>query len=490
MASAARPSLLTVRRGFAFWGSAPLCGHLPALVDSSIEWLARRSNNRRHVQAANAQTADLRQGVRFNPGLPTVRDVYVIGSACTPFGKHADKSFKDLTRWVYLELLADAGLEASESQLIEQAWFGNCGMGQWGQGGIRGQVCFTPLVQERLFPERVPLVNVEGGCATASFAFHGAWKDVLSGQCDVSLAIGVEKLVRPDNPARVPAIFGTAIDNFDPQDWQAYYARAGQLAGKPFETGPGRTLYMDTYAMQAAWHIKTHGSTQRQIAIAASKNHHHGSLNPKAQYRFELSVDEVLADREVSWPLTRSMCSPMGDGAAAALLCSESALANFPPAARARAVKVRTCQLAGGKYRALDEPGLSRIAADKAYARSGLAPADIDLVELHDATSFCELYQLEMLRLCKDGEGGRFVESGATMLGAALPVNVSGGLVSKGHPVGATGLSMVYEVCEQLRGEAGARQVRGAALGLIENGGGVIGFDEAACAVTILEKCR
>ncbi len=417
-----------------------------------------------------------------------MRDVYIVGTACTPFGKHADKSFKDLTRWAYLDLLADAGLAASDAALIEQAWFGNCGMGQWGQGGIRGQVCFTPLVQAGLFPERVPMINVEGGCATASFAFHGAWKDVLSGQCQVSLAIGVEKLVSPDDPARVPAIFGTAIDNFDPQDWQAYYKAAGQAAGKAFETGPGRTLYMDTYAMQAAWHMKTHGTTQRQIAIAASKNHHHGSLNPKAQYRFDVDVEAVLADRPVSWPLTRSMCSPMGDGAAAALLCSTEALANFSPQVQARAVKVRTSQLSGGKYRKLQEPGLSRIAADKAYARSGLRPADMHLVEVHDATSFCEIFQLEMLGFCADGEGGRFVESGATHLGGKLPVNVSGGLVSKGHPVGATGLSMVYEVCQQLRGDAGARQVRGAALGLIENGGGVIGFDEAACAVTILEK--
>jgi acetyl-CoA acetyltransferase len=415
-------------------------------------------------------------------------DVYIIGSSCTPFGRHADRTFQDLARWAYLDLLTDCGLAAGDAALIEQAWFGNCGMGQWGQGGIRGQVCFTPLVEQGLFPERVSMINVEGGCATASFAFHGAWKDVLCGQAQVSLAIGVEKLFSPDDPARVPAIFATGIDQLEPQRWQAYYARAGEAAGKPFETGPGRTLFMDTYAMQAAWHMKTHGTTQRQIAVAAAKNHHHGSLNPKAQYRFELSVEQVMADREVSWPLTRAMCSPLGDGAAAALLCSEAALAHFPPAARARAVRVRTSQLSGGKYRALDEPGLSRIAADKAYARSGLAPADIDLVELHDATSFCEIFQLEMLRLCADGQGGRFVESGATALGGALPVNLSGGLVSKGHPVGATGLSMVHEVCLQLRGEARERQVEGAAVGLIENGGGVMGFDEAACAVTILEK--
>jgi len=419
-----------------------------------------------------------------------MRKVYVIGTACTPFGKHEDKSFQDLARWAYGDLLLDCGLDAQGARLIEQAWFGNCGMGQWGQGGIRGQVTFTPLVEEGLFPERVPMINVEGGCATASFAFHGAWKDVLSGEAEVSLAMGVEKLLSRDAPERTAAIFATGIDQLDRQKWLDYYTSAGAQAGKPFETGPGRTVFMDTYAMQAAWHMQRYGTTQRQIAVGASKNHHHGSLNPKAQYRFEVSVEEVLADREISFPLTRAMCSPLGDGAAAALLCSEAALANFPREVRSRAVLVRTSQLSGGKYRKLDEPGLSRIAADKAYARSGLKPADMHLAEVHDATSFCEIYQLEMLRLCDEGQGGRFVESGATALGGRMPVNMSGGLVSKGHPVGATGLSMVYEVCQQLRGEAGARQVRGAALGLIENGGGVMGFDEAACAVHILEKIK
>lgn len=421
-----------------------------------------------------------------------MRDVYIIGASCTPFGKHADKSFQDLARLAYMEVLEDAGLPGAPGggELIEQAWFGNCGMGQWGQGGIRGQVAFTPLVEEGMFPERVPMINVEGGCATASFAFHGAWKDIVSGDTQVSLAIGVEKLTSPDRPARVGEIFATAIDQLDPGKWLDYYAKAGAEAGKMFETGPGRTLYMDTYAMQAAWHMRRYGTTQRQIAAGASKNHYHGSLNPKAQYRFEVSIDDVLTDREISYPLTRSMCSPLGDGAAAVILCSGEAMANFPAAARARAVKVRACALSGGKYRRLEEPGLSRIAADKAYARSGLKPADIDVAEVHDATSFCEIYQLEMMGFCAPGEGGRMVESGATRLGGAIPVNLSGGLVSKGHPIGATGLSMVYEIALQLRGEAGVRRVRDAALGIIENGGGVMGFDEAACAVTILEKCE
>lgn len=415
-----------------------------------------------------------------------MRDVYVIGSACTEFGKFADRSFQDLAREAYLQVLADAGM--TDGGVIEQGWFGNCGMFAWGQGGIRGQVCFTPLVEEGLFPERVPMVNVESGCATASQAFHGAWKDILSGQTEVSLAIGVEKLHSPDRPERVPEIFSSGIDQLDAARWHAYYRAAGEAAGKPFETGPGRTVFMDTYAMQAAWHMRRYGTTQRQIAAGAAKNHHNGSLNPKAQYRFDMTVDEVLADRPVSHPLTRAMCAPIGDGAAAAILCSAEFLAGLPGAVRERAVKVRACALSGGKYRNLDEPGLSHFAAQKAYRAARLSPADIDLAELHDATSFCEIYQAEMMGFCAVGEGGALVESGATALDGAIPVNPSGGLVSKGHPVGATGLSMIYEVCLQLRGEAGARQVRGASLGLVENGGGVMGFDEAACAVTILER--
>jgi acetyl-CoA acetyltransferase len=196
----------------------------------------------------------------------------------------------------------------------------------------------------------------------------------------------------------------------------------------------------------------------------------------------------VLDDRLVSWPLTRAMCAPIGDGAAAALLCSARALAGLPAAVRERAVRVRASVLTGGKYRALDEPGLSHVAAQRAYALAGVRPQDIDVAEVHDATAFCEIYQAEMLGFCAVGTGGAFVGSGATALGGQIPVNVSGGLVSKGHPVGATGLSMVYELTAQLRGECGPRQVAGADLALAENGGGVIGFEEAACAITLLQR--
>ncbi len=419
-------------------------------------------------------------------GGDVVNEVYVVGSFSTAFGKKPETGFKDLTREAYLGCLADAGL--AQGADIEQAWFGNCGMGAFGQNNIRGQVCLTPLVGDGLFPERVPVINVEGGCATASMAFHGAWKDILSGQSRLSLAIGVEKTFFPGDAARTQSIFEGGIDQLDPAEWHDYYRRAGEISGKPFEPNAGGgTVFMDTYAMQAAWHMRRHGTTRRQIAEAASKNHHHGSLNPKAQYRFEVSVDEVLADRMVSFPLTRSMCAPIGDGAAAALLCSADYLAALPPAVRARAVRVRASTLSGGKYRDPAEPGLSRIAAQKAYAQAGIGPDAIDIAEVHDATSFCEIYQSEMLGFCDEGQGGAYIASGAASLGGRRPCNLSGGLVSKGHPVGATGLSMIDELVLQLRGEAGARQAGAPRYALAENGGGVVGFDEAACSVIILE---
>ena len=418
-----------------------------------------------------------------------MRDVYIIGTSCTKFGKLPDTSFKDLTREAYLACIKDAGLENGD--LIEQAWFGNCGMGSFGQGNIRGQVCFTPLVRERLFPERIPMINVEGGCATASMAFHGAWKDIMSHDMEAALAIGVEKTFVADNQEKTQEIFDGGIDQLDPQEWYAYYKDRSLETGKAFDpVNGGGTIFMDTYAMQAAWHMKKWGTTQAQIAAAASKNHWHGSMNPSAQYQFEVSLDDVMKDREISWPLTRSMCAPIGDGAAAALLVSGDKMSRLPEEVQRRAVKVRASVLTGGKYRDPNEPSLSRFAAKKAYSKSGLLPKDIDIAEVHDATSFCEIYQLEMLGFAEDGKGGQMIEDGKTKLGGEFPVNLSGGLVSKGHPVGATGLSMIHELVLQLRGEAGNRQADQANLALAENGGGVIGFDEAACSVTILENSR
>lgn len=415
-----------------------------------------------------------------------MNNAYIIGAFSTHFGKRPEDSVKALTREVVLGVLRDAGgLEAAR---IESGWFGNCGMWLEGQGSIRGQVCLSPLVGEGLFPERVPVTNVEGGCASGSLALNGAWKDVVSGSTDISIAIGVEKTFYPGAPQTTQRLMEGGIDQYDPEQWQQYYREAGAACGMAFQPAEDRTIFMDTYAMQAAYHMQRFGTTQQQIAAAAAKSHCNGARNPRAQYQFEMTVDEVLADREISFPLTRAMCAPIGDGGAAALVVSEKIYRALPSEARERAVLIRGSALSGGKYRRLDEPGLSRIAAQKAYQQTGLGPGDIDLAEVHDATSFCEIYQAEMLGFCEEGEGGALVERGMTHIDGRIPINTSGGLVSKGHPVGATGLSMIAELVEQLRGEAGPRQVKDAHTALAENGGGAMGFDEAACSVVILQR--
>jgi acetyl-CoA acetyltransferase len=414
-------------------------------------------------------------------------NAYVIATSCTPFGKYPNKSFKELTREAYLPLLKDAGLD--DGSRINTSWFSNVKMEMFKQPNIRGQVCFSGLVEEGLFPQYAPMINVEGACASGSLAFQGATRDVLSGVADLALAIGVEKTYIPDDPKRQYELFTGGLDQMDPEIWLEYFRKAGEKIGRPFTFNEGGgSLNMDTYAIQAAHHMKKYGTTQKQFAIAASKTHRFGSQNPLAQYRFEVSVDKAMADREISFPLTRSMCAPIGDGAAAALVCSEKFLATLPAEVRERAVKVKAAVAANGKYRDIDEPGVSHVLAKRAYAAAGIGPQDVNLAEVHDATTYGEISQPENLGFCAFGEGGKFHESGASDLGGRLPINTSGGLISKGHPVGATGLSMVHEITTQLRGDAGERQVKGAHIGLAENAGGTMGFDDAICAITILER--
>lgn len=420
-----------------------------------------------------------------------MRDVWILATHTTAFRRRPEATFKDLTRETFLGALSDGDLDGSP---IGSAWFGNCLMDTWGQSCIRGHVCLADLVDEGLFPRTVPVINVEGACATASMAFQAAVKDVRSGDVDVSIAFGVEKVFRegaandPEARRKMFESFDAGTDNFDMSRLHREYEAAGDFAGQRFENGPDRTMFMDTYAMQALVHMRQHGTTQAQIAAAAAKNHTYAVSNPNAQYRFPMTVEEVLADRPVSHPLTRSMCAPIGDGAASAIVCSGDFLRAQSAAVQARAVKVLSTALTTGTHRRIDEPSLARHAANRAYEVAGVTPNDIDVAEVHDATSFCEIYQMEMLGFCDDGQGGPFVASGATGPGGLIPTNTSGGLVSKGHPVGATGLSMIHELATQLRHEAGERQVPGARVALQENGGGVMGLEEAACAVTILAR--
>ena len=249
--------------------------------------------------------------------------------------------------------------------------------------------------------------------------------------------------------------------------------------------GDGRSIFMDAYAMGARWHMNRFGSTQRQLAAICAKNHWHGSLNPLSQYQMDMSIEAVLADKPVAYPLTRAMCAPVGDGAAAAIVCSEAYLKKR---AAARPIRILASVLGSGTDRDLDGEDIGERLAKQAYEAAAVRPQDIDLAELHDATSYGELHQTEAMGFCPMGEGGPWAESGATKLGGKQPVNTSGGLECRGHPIGASGLAQIYELGVQLRGEAGPRQVEGARLGLAENGGGNIGVEEAAMCIHILEK--
>lgn len=413
-------------------------------------------------------------------------EVFIIGIYSTPAGEFPELSPKSLVRAAYAGALADARIDGAN---IGQVWFSNMMLDFWGQHSVKGQVCLMPLMEDGLLPAGIPITNVEGACASASFAFHGAWKDILSGQCDLSLAIGMEKMHAPSRHAELMARTAKCTDALDPGASEQMYKRAASELGMPFEFASGRVVPAEIFALWAKSHMARYGTTTHQIALAAAKSFANSVDNPRAQYRFTMDTESVLSDQTVSSPLTRSMCAPVGDAAAAALLCSGSYLKSMPANVRHRAIRVRGHAIASGQMKADWEGARAPVlAARHAYRMAEATPKEIDVVEVHDATSFEEIHILEDLGFCRRGEGGPFTASGATQRKGQLPVNPSGGLVSRGHPIGATGLMMLNELCIQLRGEAGSMQVPKARTGLAINGGGLLGNDFAACAVTILER--
>ncbi|MGB0035959.1 MAG: thiolase family protein [Candidatus Acidiferrales bacterium] len=414
-------------------------------------------------------------------------DAFILGIHSTPAGRFFEKSPKELVRAACVGALQDARIAGGA---IGHMWFSNMMLDFWGQPNVRGQVCLLPLMQEGLLPAGVATTNVEAACASGSVAFNGAWKDILSGQCELSLAVGMEKMYDPERRDKFFVRLEKGTDWLDPQKWMNLYAAEASDCGTEFAPSPNRSIAIDIYALWAKTHMARYGTTSAQIASAAAKNHTNSVGNPRAQYRFAMDVEAVLADRMVRDPLTRAMCSPIGDAAAAALVCSDTFLRGLPGDTRDRAVRIRGHAISAGRFDATWEDERAPVrAALRAYQMAELKPADIDLIELHDATSFAEIHLVEDLGLCPRGKGGPFTVSGATARDGKIPVNPSGGLVSRGHPIGATGLMMLNELCIQLRGEAGAIQVPKARIGLAENGGGIIGNDLAACAVTILESC-
>ena len=395
----------------------------------------------------------------------------IAGVGMTRFTRHPDKGLKELGAEAVRAAVGDAGLELRD---LEAAYVGNCAAGLvTGQESIRGQV-----ILDAMGVGGIPIVNVENACASGSTALREACVMVSAGIHDVVLALGVEKLTHPDK-TRSFAAFAGAVDVDELKEMLASLEASGDAGA-----GRSRSMFMDVYASAARAHMQRYGTTREQFAAVAAKNSFHGSLNPRAQLQAALSVEEVLAERLVVEPLTRAMCSPIGDGAAAAVVVSERKARAL---GIARPVRVACIAMHSGCHHAEGEPDTVELCARDAYEEAGLGPRDLDVLEVHDASAPAEIIAYEQLGLCPKGEGGRHVESGASRLGGRQPVNTSGGLLRKGHPVGATGLAQIVELTEQLQGRAGRRQVEGARLALAQNGGGKKGNDAAAMLVTILQ---
>ncbi|HVS42962.1 MAG TPA: thiolase family protein, partial [Candidatus Dormibacteraeota bacterium] len=350
----------------------------------------------------------------------------IAGAAMTQFGKFPDCTIRSLAEEAVDEALRDAGIGPDAVQMV---FFSNATAGVLhGQEMIRGQVALrhTGLLG-------IPIVNVENACASASTAFHLACMAVRSGAVDVALAVGSEKLTHEDKAKSFAAI-GTAVDMLQLRELREQVraprpVAAGAGSPVPVEAdGGNRSFFMDIYAAMTRAYMDRSGASVRDLAEVAVKSHRNAALNPKAQFRTEVSVEEVLASREISAPLTLLMCSPIGDGAAAVVVCSEEYARRLGGAP----VRVRACTLVSGTDRTAGQPGAVERAAAGAYAEAGLGPGDLDVVEVHDAAAPAELMCYEELGLCGPGEGARLLASGATALGGRLPVNPSGGLLSKG----------------------------------------------------------
>lgn len=377
-------------------------------------------------------------------------DVYVVGAGMIQFGRHPDKTYFQLGAEAALMALDDAGLAIGDVGALYASSTFNA-------ASLLGQKILMQIGQTG-----IPVVNVSNACASGATAVREAFIGIKSGIYDVVLAVGAEK-----NPR-------------------------GMLSGAPVDGPPPEGLFGSVsmpalFAEAGMVHANAWGTTIEQFAQVAVKNHHHATMNPKAAYRKETPLDEVLASEMIAWPLTKLMCSANVDGAAALVLVSEKKAREL---GLARAVRMRGSALASDVFDArnpeLLEPNLvTRLAAKQAYEMAGIGPSDLDLVELHDCFATAEILHYENLGLCADGEAGRLIDSGDTALGGRIPVNVSGGLLSKGHPIGATGVANMIEIVDQLRGEAGARQVPGARIGLTH----VLGFGVGSAAgVHIFEK--
>jgi acetyl-CoA acyltransferase len=395
-----------------------------------------------------------------------VQDIYIAGTGMTRFGKQLERPLRELAEEAVHDALEDAGAQPDD---IGIAFFSNAVAGL-----ITGQACIpgqTALRHTGLLG--IPIVNVENACASGSTAFTLACTALAAGSVDVAIVVGAEKLSHADK-ARSFAAFSSGYDQEEPPT----------IVPANGDGSPGRSVFMDVYAHIAREYMQRSGATVEDFAQVAVKAHQHGTMNPKAQYGESITVAEVLASRVVTEPLTLLMCSPLSDGAAALVLASEAGLKQL----NAVPVRVLASVLVSGRDRLGGDRSAPERAAQAAYAEAGVGPADVDVVELHDAAAPAELIVSEELGLCEPGGGAELLRSGATALGGRIPINPSGGLQSKGHPVGATGCAQLVELADQLRGRCGERQVAGAEIGLAENGGGYLENDPAVATVAILAR--
>jgi acetyl-CoA acetyltransferase len=412
-----------------------------------------------------------------------VSRIYVAGIAMTVFGRHPERSIDDLAGEALRGALKDAGCKAGD---IGAAYYSGVTNGPLqGQISIPGQVVFS-----KIGIEGIPVYNIENACASGSSGFNLAVQSLKAGTTDVALAIGSEKMNIPDK-AKSFAVFEGGWDVSRAEENYATLVKMGEGIVPPpgTESDKPYSKFMAIYAAMCRWHMKTYGTTQRQIAAVCAKNHQHSVHNPFSQFRKPFTIDEVLAAPPITYPITLPMCAPLSDGAAAAILCTEEGLQRIG-ANRSRCIRVAASVIRSFTHRRLDEPqkNCGRLAALQAYEQAGLGPEDMDLAEVHDASAMGEIIQSENLGFVPLGGGGPAAERGEFTIGGRIPINPSGGLESKGHPLGATGIGQLFELVTQLRGEAGERQVSGARHAIQENGGGMQGIEEAAVAIHILAR--
>ena len=394
-------------------------------------------------------------------------DVWILGISMTKFGKHPDKDTVDLASDAALGALADGGVTMKDVGVLAA---GNL----MGRGTGVGQ-----MLQKQVGQTGIPVYNVANACATGATALRTAIMAIKAGECDVGLAVGVEKLAGAGLLAG-----GARAKEGDTWAPDGRYGAVAPLDGRVgTETMPG------VFAQVGMEYGHKYGGTSFELfARISEKNHAHSTLNPLAAYTKRMSLEQIMGDVMIAYPNTRPMCSANCDGAAAAVVVSDSKLKTLGPDQRRRAVKVSASVLTTDPWQEAcqvlpDVNTLTRNAATQAYEAAGVGPEDLDLVELHDCFATAELVHYDNLMLCPEGGAVDFFESGATWRDGSTPVNVSGGLESKGHPIAATGIANVWEVCHHLRGEAGDRQIEGAKVGLAH----VIGLG-SACGVHVLEK--